>query len=363
MKTLSSLLFTVLTVTSFSQITITKPDFGDAGDTVRFSQTMDPTLDLTATGPNYTWDYSNFIANSQYVKEFSMITQAGPLANISFGQFAPAQYQADYFTSATQLPLDQLGGLLPISISAIYQVTKLTDVSTRTVGAIMAVNGNNIPVKSDTIEVRYPLPLNFGDVYDSRGYSNLDMNPLVNAQWIQHRERHSSVDGWGTITTPLGTFNALRVVHEILETDSFYVDFQGVGFWVPIPIPLTKEYEWWTNGKKDPILKVTAISSLIGETITSIEYQDNYDPSLSVQNETLIESTVYPNPSQGIFEITTSTELDEYVVYSMEGRIIRQGNLNGSQKFSLDLSAESNGIYLLEMGSGIARTRTQLVKH
>jgi hypothetical protein len=348
--------------TASAQIVITRPDFGDTGDTVRYSQSNDLMVDYSTTGPNQTWDFSDLVAGDQYLKRFSAISEAGPLATVSFGQFAPPQYKGNYFTEANQLPLDQLGGLLPISISGIYQVTRLTDNFVRTVGSIISVNSNDIPVQSDTIEVRYALPLEFGDTYSSRGYSNLDMNPLVNARWIQYRQRNSVVDGWGTLSLPFGTFSALRVVHEIQEVDSFYVDASGFAFWLPLELPLTREYEWWTNGKKDPLLKITTIDLGFGETVTAVDYQDIYLGFDAGITDVALQANVYPNPSSGIYSVSTNSEVTEFAIYSNDGRLLIQKEQESIGGFSVDLNGYPNGIYILELRNDAGASRIPLVK-
>ena len=362
MKIFSTLIVLFVFGAVSGQIVITRPDFGDTDDTVRFSQAADLMVDFATTGANQTWDFSNLVAADQYLKHFTPISEAGPLASVSFGQFAPAQYNGNYFTEANQIPLDQLGGVLPISISGIYQVTRLTDNFVRTVGSIISVNSNDIPVQADTIEVRYALPLEFGDVYSGRGYSYLDMNPIVNAKWIQYRQRNSVVDGWGTLSLPFGTFNTLRVVHEIEEIDSFYVDVSGFAFWLPLDLPLTREYEWWTNGKKDPLLKITTVDLGFGETVTAVDYQDIYLGFDAGIADLEINAKVFPNPSSGIYSVSADIPVDGYALYSNDGRLLDEKKFGVTGIFTLDLSDRSSGVYLLELRSEKGSSRICLVK-
>src|SRR5690606_32965204 len=113
-----------------------------------------------------------------------------------------------------------------------------------------SINGTGLPIKSDTIETRYKFLLNFGDVHYSRGYTKLDMNPIYDAVWLQYRQRNTEVDGWGSVTTPYGTFDVLRVKHTITERDSLRFEIFGNQTWIPIPVPQSNIYEWITNGEK-----------------------------------------------------------------------------------------------------------------
>ncbi len=98
----------------------------------------------------------------------------------------------------------------------------MTADSVTSVGYSMVINNNEIPYKSDTIEKNYDFPIQFGNTTYSRGYTKTDMNPVYNGILKQHRVHSSSVDGWGSITTPYGTFNALRIKHEINPLFNFF---------------------------------------------------------------------------------------------------------------------------------------------
>ena len=218
------LCFLLVPVFSWGQITLTTADFANGGDTVRMSFTTDPTIDYSSTGANYTWDFSGLVAEEQVLRDFKDMGQASTLVNFMFGSFAATEYQATYFAESEAIPLDQIGGFLPVNISEVNMMTKNSADSITSVGFSVVVEGTEVPFKSDTIETRYKFPANYGDVYSSRGYSNMDLNPISNSIWRQHRLRNSNIDGWGTITTPLGTFDALRIRHDIQESDSLFFE-------------------------------------------------------------------------------------------------------------------------------------------
>jgi hypothetical protein len=175
----------------------------------------------------------------------------------------------------------------------------------------MVVSGTDVPFKSDTIETRYDFPLNFGNIHVSRGYTFVDFNPILDAKWNQHRTRTTQVDGYGAIVTPYGSFDVLRIKHDINETDSLYYTFPFIGAtWIPIPVPSSHEYEWWTNGEKEPILRIVTNDILGNETVTSIEYRDidrNLDAGV---NELELSMDIFPNP--------VLTELIVSALYPME---------------------------------------------
>jgi hypothetical protein len=354
---LTALIFTLYPISA--QISVSSADFGNSGDTVRMSSSANLEIDFSATGEDQIWDYSDLIAESQFLKQFNGISDAGQFAGFLFGQFASPKYQASYFNESSTIPIDQVSQFLSVPIESFNLVSRLTADSLTSIGSIISVNGNFIPVKSDTIETRYDFPLNYGDTHFSRGYTYLDLNPIQNAIWIQHRTRSTEVDGWGVISTPLGTFNALRVRHDITESDSLYIDFSGFGFWVPVPVPLTHEYEWWTNGQKEPLLKITTNVIQGNETVTAVEYRDIYrglDAGLLEEN---VSFSLFPNPTNGISVLRTETPVSSLKVVEISGRVVLELNGENKTDLQLDLQEYSNGMYYLEgvTAKGIFRTR------
>ena len=327
MKLLLSI--TLLTpVLAFSQITITESDFSDAGDTALVSLAADLTIDYASTGTNFTWDFSNLTHLSQEVKEYNQVSSASMLVGMVFGTFASPAYQATNFAASTSIPLDQIGTFLPVNISDVSLFSKNSAASINSVGYGVTVDGFEVPFKSDTIETRYELPLNYGDTYSSRGYSNLDMNPVYNAIWRQYRQRSSVVDGWGTITTPYGTFDALRIDHTITEVDSIYIDAIVSGFWLELPIPPSHDYEWWTSGEKEPILKITVSTILGADVVTSIEYRD-IDRYVGLE-EVSMNLKVYPNPTTDVLTVEGDFVDAKYSIVDSKGSVLKTGILSTS---------------------------------
>lgn len=338
---------------SFAQITITDSDFSDGGDTALISLATDPNIDYASTGTNFTWDFSSLTHDSQEIKEYFNISSASFLANFTFGTFAASDYQATNFAASSAIPLDQIGGILPVNISDVSLFSKVSSNAITSVGYGVTVEGTEIPFKSDTIETRYELPLNYGDTYSSRGYSNLDMNPVYNGIWRQYRQRTSVVDGWGTITTPFGTFDALRIDHTITEVDSVFIEAFGTGFWVELPIPDSHDYEWWTNGQKEPLLKITVSDVLGAQTVTAIEYRDIYRGADAAVNELEANFKLYPNPTTDVLIVDGEFTEVNFNVVDLKGGVVKSGVLSKSNSkiYVDDLPQGGYQLILLSEGS------------
>ena len=348
---------------SFGQITIDVNDFADAGDTVRLSTSSTTDIDFSTTGENMSWDFSNLASESQELKEYKNPSEAGALISFSFGSFADEEYQATNYTESTEIPLDQAGEFLPVTINEVNQFARHTSDSITLLGLSINVEGNDIPVPSDTIETKYVLPLNFGDSYSSRGYTYLNMNPIFNLIWIQYKQRSSTVDGWGTITTPYGTFEALRIKHEINEIDSVFIDLTGTPSWFELPVPPSVEYEWISKDEIEPILNIRTSLTAGTETVTQVKYKDNYIATeVGIQENTLALS-IEPNPFMDHLFITGLTNSMPYTLITSQGKVIQTGTLNpqnGDTRIQLNLIPKGN--YLIHIGSGSEQYIQRIVK-
>jgi len=361
MKLLYLILF--IPFVSICQITVDVNDFADGGDTVRLSTANNPGIDFTTTGANMSWDFSDLSAEGQELVEYKDVSLAGPLVSFTFGAFADETYQATNYTAATDIPLDAAGQFLPININEVNQFAKHSDSAIGLVGLAINVEGNDIPVPSDTIETKYVLPLNFGDVYNSRGYTYLNMNPIFNLIWIQYRQRSSSVDGWGTITTPFGSFDCLRVKHEITETDSVLIDFAGTGnpIWIELPVPPSVDYEWIAKNELAPILSIRTTNAGGNETVTQIKYRDIYLGLDAGINENTLNLKIGPNPVNNTLLINGLNEETPYQLLSLEGKVIQTGTMNHMNS-KIDVSELKTGIFLIHIGEGTQKFTKRIIK-
>ena len=335
---------------SFGQISLQETDFANSNDTVRYSQAMDQGIDFSTTGPNNTWNFSSLTSTGQYVKNFNPIGFGSILVQATFGFFAPQNYQASYFTQNTDLPVELLSTFLPVSVSDLNAYTHSSSSKISSIGYSLSVNSQAVPFKSDTIETRYKFPLNFNNVADFK--------------FKQHRQRNSVVDGWGSLILPNGTYNVLRLKHQINEIDSIYL---GVipGFpatWIGTPPIQTVEYEWIGESKKDVLLKIVTSITNGSELVQSIDYQDSYSASgLYDQGDGLYFSLV-PNPAENKLSITSSSSISDYQIYDITGKLISQKNSIDVSKLEIDISELLIGSYFISLNSENTSKKIKFIK-
>ena len=351
-KVLFSLFLFVLIAnvnTTSSQITLTENDFASPGDTVRISQTDQTTTDYSLTGSAFTWDFSNLVANSQFLREFTSIGFSP--VQLTFGIAAPQQYQASYFIPENALPLDQVNGFLPVTLSDPRSYQKSTSDSITKVGYSIKIEGFDVAFKSDTIETKYKFPMNYQQVFTTKGYTLIDLSPAADFKVKQLRYVTSTVDGYGQLILPFGTFDVLRVKREINEIDSIYQSFFGAPSWFGAPPFQTTEYEWIAQNKKDVLLKIVVNNANGTDQIQAIEYQDIYLGLDAGLNESDFNVSAFPNPTADEIQINSASVLKSISIVDSKGITLEKKSQVNSTTFTIDLKTYSTGIYFLRLES------------
>ncbi len=294
---------------SFSQIVITKNDMPVAGDTLRTSITYTITNDYTLTGSNYTWDFSNLQPFNQKIDSFVSKSQT------------PLLYQI-YFSNATLASPQPDISLIPnLPITDVFEFYKSSTASFSDLGYGVTVSGAPIPLKYDNPEIYYKFPLTYGNPMDS-SLSSFSFGVPDLGYISTVRKRINVVDGWGTLTTPFGTFQTLRVKSEVYSHDSIYVDSLNYGTAIDRHIT---EYKWLGANQRIPLLQINSEG-----LITTVTYRDlprNSSPSGYTVSGTVTYANTAGSPMSNVElslknsggNIVATTTTDNSGNYSFEG--------------------------------------------
>ena len=362
MKIFSVLISFALTGSLFSQITLSGSDFAGANDTIRISQTMDPVIDYTLTGSGFTWDFGDLTATSQFLKYFQPISNSSILIQAEYGFTAPTQYKATYFLESRDIPIDQLNQFLPAELSDLNTFSRKNSDSITSIGYSLSVNGQALPFKSDTIETRYKFPMNFEDTFSTRGYTYIDLNPVTDFKLKQYRQRTTVIDGFGTLITPFGTFEVLRLKSTINELDSVYQTFFGAGGWNALPLTVTTEYEWWAEGKDEAMLKVVVTDNNGTAQIRSIEYQDVYLGLDANIEEKALVFNLLPNPAENSISVVSDFPIEQVSIINLNGSVVLNQISLSNLNTTIDVSYLKQGIYFVSISSGKRVATKKLMK-
>lgn len=334
-----------------TQITVGPTDFATGGDTVIVSQSDTMDLDLVTTGADATWDFSGINITTQSIDTFYAVSDADFLYQAVFNNaFTYPDHQSEYYRPWFGGGLDA-ASQFGLGIEAPVQFTDVRSDSLVNTGIGFGINGVNIPGPSDTIDVQYYFPMQYGDSWTSPSFTEMDLNPTFDAIYKRYQTRNSVVDGWGEISTPFGTFQALRVKSQITAVDSFYIGLLST--WVELPTPDRVEYQWIANGKKVPVFEVITTDVGGTPTITSVRFKDKKRDFASVE-QNQVEVNVYPNPADQQLQVKLTETAELVQVFDLTGKEIFTTVPTNSQ-LSIDVSDWKSGTYILRLmtSSGI----------
>jgi len=350
-------LFTLLNFTAllffnsaFAQtaITITKSDMPAAGDTLRFSAALpSQSIDLTQTGANYTWDFSQLQPITQKIDTFFAISALPTSYKIIFAGAS--------FATHTNVP-DSLG---PIALSNVYTMYQLNSSLYGGLGVGEEIDGIPTPIKYDSADVLYSFPLNYNEL-DSSHCSYSVSIPSIGYTG-EKRKRVNECDGWGTLTTPYGTFNVLRVKSTLTLNDSVYIDALSTGSSFPTT---SLQYKWLANGQGEPLLEIDAQNVLGSLVIKNITYRDSVR-NLTTTGITPVapgKTTIFPDPVSDklFFTGTFITAKAQLKIYSIFGTLVyRQDNFDTN--LSIDVSNFYSGAYIAELQQGTKIMHTKFI--
>jgi hypothetical protein len=189
-------------------------------------------------------------------------------------------------------------------------------------------------------DIIYRFPLSYTSPADSSN-SFFSITVPNTGHLSQRRKRVNRPDAWGTLTTPFGTFQTVRVVSRLLDHDS--VAFGAIPG-TAIDPPLTREYKWLAKTHHVPLLTITTQQVLGVETITGIEYRDSYRRIIRTGTRdaaTDVVLTAHPNPSAVGEELMLTVPAGSGLL------TVSATDLTGRQLFSRQLNGNS-GIMILD---------------
>jgi len=344
MKKLFILIAVLMSMQAYSQITLTQSDFPQVDDSYVVSIINDASsFDFATTGANHIWDFSQMVPQSQDTVVFiSASSTSLPVTYIAaFNNFVTdPEHDADVAN------YQDYGNPIPtVTIEDFYAFYKIQSDAYIQVGAGLTINSAPIPVLYNPMDTIVMLPAAFGNMDTCFSSFSADVPTL--GYYSEQRMRYTSIDGWGTVTTPYGTFDALRISSYSEIHDSLYYEAYGVGF----PMDRTEtEYKWYAHGYSIPVLQVILRDGMsASSTVTYIDSLRNLSLS-ELQN---VNISIHPNPASDAVYIDVNENhfpLD-MVIFDVAGREVLSREIGDNR---IDVSGLPKGVYSISLtGSGI----------
>lgn len=353
MKKLFILAALFLSLQSFAQITLVETDFPTDGDSRVVSILNDlGSFDFVSTGANYTWDFTQMLPETQDTIDFISASNTSlPLTYIAAfnNSFTDPEHDADVANKQ-----DYENPVPNVTIEDFYAFYKIQSDAFIQVGAGLTINSAPLPVLFNPMDTIVMLPAAFGDIDTCFSSFSADVPTL--GYYSEQRTRYNSIDGWGTLTTPFGTFDALRISSYSEIHDSLYYDAYGMGF----PMDRTEtEYKWYAKNHPIPVLHVIIRDGMsASSTVTYIDSLRN----LSLNETTISKVNVYPNPATD--EVYIDIDVNHFplnvVVVDVAGREVLSREISDNR---IDVSGLPKGMYCISLtGSGIRAVSRLLVE-
>jgi len=332
-KLLLSFLLLSLAITTFAQITVTNNDIAPAGTTI----------------------YQGF-------------------NDISFGDIVPGDFGPDRtwdFTDATASSIDTINFILPSStpFGSVFPNANFaffsTDIEGANIYAYMIRNDDifsNIGYAVETEEFgnvyNYVAPediiINFPMEYEN-SYNELVTNdmkipsPMPGYDSIRTKStivKETIIDAWGSLSIPLGTYNALRQRVDEEQTDSTFMMATGSGVWTFLDAftENTTTYSWWSDDVSVGFVLFSIDIDEFGD-VESISFYNGSHVGLS--ETAIVETNVFPNPASDMLYFEFDKVIDgELVLMNQLGQVVSKDIIKNQSDLQIDISQLPAGIYV-----------------
>ncbi|MDQ3017540.1 MAG: T9SS type A sorting domain-containing protein [Bacteroidota bacterium] len=236
-----------------------------------------PFADLTASGPDQTWDLSEFNALNTHANEIvtpsSAIDQFTFLTICALSGVSPLECFGVWSSTDQALLLRDSISLLGLTLNNLQRYQEKTNSQLLENFFGFTVDFNGTPTTAVIVyqdpDLILQFPVEYEDSWTSHINWALDLSATgMNIMYSSDQTRTTEVDAWGDVITPFDTFtNVIRVRSEIHHLDSLATDT------ITIPVDITQvEYMWYDTAYKLPVLIATGIKTDSIETINLVQY-------------------------------------------------------------------------------------------
>lgn len=320
---------------AYSQISINQNDMPNVNDTFRLSTTTILSYNSSETGADYIWNFTYLTPTTQRVDTFVSVLSTPLTYNLVFNNFL----DPNKATIAAQNP-NSPSMIQQVQVTESYDFFRETSSYYSKVGFGAQINTIPTPVKYDVPERYYSFPLTYQTTDSSTSYYGFSVPNL--GYYGQTIVRKNEADGWGSITTPFGTFDAIRVKSTVKLTDTIYYETYGIG--TSIPRPTEYEYKWIAKNMGIPVLKITERNFTY-----SIEYLDSLRSTiLSDKNIQPKEMSinVFPNPATHFLQLDLPENYQGVAeIYTVSMQKILSKNISTSNDL-INLNLKSGSYFL-----------------
>jgi hypothetical protein len=313
-----------------AQITITSADMPAIGDKIVMATDSTPTVTAGGNGANQTWAMSAL--KTQKVDNMVGMT---PAATNYSKYFGPATVAYSHTSSLENF------SFYNITATAMdYSGTVLTRNSV-TEENVFAPQDQELPLPA-TYNAKWSVIYRAYDKIVANGFPGYDSS-MATVYGIPH----DTIDAWGTITTPLGTYNCIRQRDVSIIYDSIYYHSTSSNTWVSlfnIGTPAKfYAYIWYANTLHQPIVEL--ITDSTGKTVSSATWLKSQVTGIEEINSNST-TILFPNPVTTRLTMQVTSPDTRFVkIFDITGRELITATTDNNMAF-INTSAFPAGMYL-----------------
>jgi hypothetical protein len=331
-----------------AQVTIQPNDLYAIGS--RYQVGIDDTPGATPgnSGINLSWTFTGFTADD------SRIVEIMAPADSPFGTALPGD-------RALVENTDQAAEHLTVSTSQLLSY-----------GRVFQEDGLTASVALNPPMVLLNLPAQYYQTHQgvsrsrNTSYLGLDIGLGFVVDSIRLRTQlayQSEVGGWGSVSTPLGTFGAIKQSLLINVTDSVDIYRADQDLWIngiDVTSSVERSWAWWTPEHDMPVVQLFDEEN--DGTIDRAEWIEA-DLNTTGTDEMDMNSSlkVFPNPATDRVTVELHAHGQAtYALHDMNGRLAQQGLLLADRN-SIPLTEMEQGVYQLRVEQGGVIEQARLI--
>lgn len=321
-----------------AQITVNSWQFLGPSEVVLIGNDDEPSITHTAPGPNQTWDYGEL---NDYGSEF-----------VAFG---PAQWfpghqsfpNANYGSEEDGTSIFFLKNNEAFDLLGVY-------------GDVLGT-GQNQALAFTPNQRQLAFPMTYGQTWQNTSVLKFTITDLSDlgipgdsmvVTVTTHRT--GSVDAWGTLNTPLGSFSVLR---QHLK-DSTIQNVRVFTFGLPLvnqsETAVSHSYSFLSNTANTKYFLVQYNYDPSTEELTGVQWQMSAPVASTESHNILAEPEIYPNPCQDGFAIKNLQAGDNVSIVNTSGQIVSTYSVsNKNMMFNTNELTSGNYLVIIQNKSGI----------
>lgn len=282
-------------------------------ETVDSLSTID--LFINGTGQNMDWDITNWASNNQMLEDYISVQDLSSMIQMYFNNetLFPEWVSTHALEGNLDIDFEQLE--LPIEITEPRAYFRTDETGYYNTGISFSAMGLPMVTQYEVIDTIFKFPMQYGDTASS-GVNFLISVPML-GDYGQWGNKFTEVDAEGTLTTPYGTYQALRVKTISHITDTINSELINGGFSFERPEQI--DYFWLSPQAKGPVLHISTIENEV--VSTRLLVSEGTTIGLSKTAEKNIK--IYPNPTRDFIVVDVPfAEKATIKLYDMQGKLV-----------------------------------------